>query len=99
MSGFPRNLELPGVLGGAQDARFYRLLEDLQRAPNLHLRACAAEEMLRQVWALVPEEDEALFFDNIQKVCRDVNHWNGKYEYKRASGFRPAKGKPGAADL
>jgi hypothetical protein len=68
-------LELPMIFGGINDERFYRLLRNLRSAPNHHRHINALEACLKQVWALVPEGDEDLFFDNIQAAERQARLW------------------------
>lgn len=65
----------PSIIAGTNEMRFQRLLRDIGRAPNLHIRVSLLETCLKQVWPLVPEADEDLFFDNVQAVERQTKKW------------------------
>lgn len=70
--------DLPHIMPSVNDHKLHSIIRAIAMAPNLHLRCQALETCLKQVWALVPEEDEELFFDNIHMVITQARKWRDK---------------------
>lgn len=71
--GETRELQL---MPSVNDQRVRRIISELAYlAPTPMDRITMLEHCVRQIWALVPEEDEALFFDNIQLVETKLARW------------------------
>ena len=73
--------DLPGLMGSVHQQRFEALLVGLRRAPEL-TRMAQLEICLRQAYALIPEGDEPLFFDNVQQAERWATHSSKKHEHR-----------------
>jgi hypothetical protein len=66
--------DIPGLMVDVNQQRFDALLAGLYRAPEL-TRLAQLEICLRQAWALIPEDDEELFFDNVRQAENHAKHY------------------------
>ena len=64
--------EIPEIMASVNDIRLEHMIDGVRRLPPL-TQCCQFAALLRQAWALIPEEDEALFFDNVQRIERWAN--------------------------
>jgi hypothetical protein len=70
--------EIPELRPSLNDLKVRSLINAIAKAPNHYIQIEALETCLRQVWALIPEEDEHLFWDNIQRVVEKARKWKDK---------------------